>query len=97
VFLIQKEVADKIKTDAKKKSYLRRLLNNRYTIEYLFTVAPESFDPPPKIDSAVVQLKREKNEQLNNEKYVRMLDFLDLVSPYKRKTLGKIQKMLAKK
>jgi hypothetical protein len=26
-----------------------------------------------------------------------MLDFLDLVSPYKRKTLGKIQKMLAKK
>ncbi len=38
VFLIQKEVATKIMTNASKKSYLRWLLNNHYTIDYCFTV-----------------------------------------------------------
>jgi 16S rRNA (adenine1518-N6/adenine1519-N6)-dimethyltransferase len=38
VFLIQKEVAEKIMTNAHKKSYLRWLLNNHYEIDYCFTV-----------------------------------------------------------
>lgn len=97
VFLIQKEVAEKIKTTASKKSYLRWLLNNRYDIQYLFTVPPSSFSPPPKVDSAVVSLQRRDVVILQNEEYEYMLVFLDLISPYKRKTLGKIQKMLAKR
>ena len=93
VFLIQKEVAEKIRTDARKKSYLRWLLNNGYEIEYLFTVPPTSFDPPPKVDSAVIRLKREKMKKLKDEEYEKMLKLLDIISQYKRKTLGKIWKM----
>ncbi len=79
--MIQKEVGDKIKTDAKKKSYLRWLLNYRYEVEYLFTVAPESFSPPPKVKSAVVSLKAKSLEQRvqSNLDYEGMLKFLDAV------------------
>lgn len=38
VFLVQKEVADKIRRDAKKKSYLRRLLHRTHQVTYAFTV-----------------------------------------------------------
>lgn len=93
VFLIQKEVADKIKTNARKKSYLRWLLNDTYEVEYLLTVPPESFDPPPKVDSAVIVLHCRKVPMLQCKKYDRMLALLDIVSMYKRKTLGKIVKM----
>lgn len=96
VFLIQKEVAEKIKTTATKKSYLRWLLNNRYRVDYLFTVPPKSFDPPPKVESAVVVLERRNMPILSDDSYDRMLVFLDTVAGMKRKTLGKIQKILAK-
>ncbi|HMK05904.1 MAG TPA: rRNA adenine N-6-methyltransferase family protein, partial [Flavobacterium sp.] len=29
-----------------------------YTIEYLFDVPPESFNPPPKVQSGVIRLRR---------------------------------------
>jgi len=97
VFLIQKEVAEKIKTDARKKSYLWRLLNYAYDIEYLFTVPPEDFDPPPKVDSAVIRLTlREKPALSTFSAYEKMKVFLDIVSMYKRKTLWKIAKMRSK-
>ena len=94
MFLIQKEVAQKIATNAKKKSYLRRLLNNMYVVEYLFTVPPGAFSPPPKVDSAVVALRRKDAVEMQDMEPV--LAFLDLVGPYTRKTLGKIQKIYEK-
>lgn len=95
VFLIQKEVAEKIRTDAKKRSYLRWILNNAYTIEYMFTVPPESFDPPPKVDSAVVLFGRKQEKEFTWALYERLLAVLDILSQYKRKTLAKIWKMRA--
>ncbi|MDP6909348.1 MAG: rRNA adenine dimethyltransferase family protein, partial [Flavobacteriales bacterium] len=41
------------------------LLQTFYEIEYLFTVPPEIFNPPPKVDSAVVRLKRNKVQKLD--------------------------------
>ncbi|MEQ3662656.1 MAG: rRNA adenine N-6-methyltransferase family protein, partial [Flavobacterium sp.] len=32
-----------------------------YEAEYLFTVPPDVFDPPPKVDSGVLRLKRKEN------------------------------------
>lgn len=94
VFLIQKEVAQKIATDAKKKSYLRWLLRYYCFVAYNFTVQPNAFTPPPKVDSAVVTIR------LHNEHYwfsiEELQQFLDIVSPFSRKTLGKIQKMREK-
>lgn len=92
VFLIQKEVATKIMTAAKKKSYLWRLLNNNYEIDYCFTVPASAFTPPPKVESAVVKFKIHES-RLTIQEYGKLLEILDQISPYKRKTLGKIAKM----
>ncbi|HCB51141.1 TPA: hypothetical protein DEP21_00945 [Patescibacteria group bacterium] len=58
--MIQKEVADKIKSDADKKSYLRWLLNYAYEVKYLKTVPPKAFKPAPKVTSAIVGLTLKK-------------------------------------
>jgi len=97
VFLIQKEVAQKIQTITKQKSYLRWLLNYGYDIEYCFTVSATAFDPPPKVQSAVVkiqQISKWANEWMSDRPdFDRMVEFLDIVSQYSRKTLRKIWKM----
>ena len=88
VFLIQKEVAEKIMTAATKKSYLRWLLNNHYDIFYQFTVPPRAFTPPPKVDSAVVSFVRKDKPILTKKGALEKLRcILDAISPYKRKTL----------
>jgi len=92
VFLVQKEVAEKLATNAKKKSYLRRLVNCNYQIDYCFTVGATFFTPPPKVNSAVIKLER-ISPKLTAEKFTKLLLLLDILSPYKRKTLGKIFKM----
>jgi len=32
-----------------------------YDVEYLFTIGPENFNPPPKVQSAVIRLTRKKD------------------------------------
>ena len=41
------------------------LLQAYYDIEYLFTVKPGVFNPPPKVNSGVIRLKRNQTEHLN--------------------------------
>lgn len=64
VGMIQKEVAQRIATGPGSKTYgiLSVLLQAYYEVEYLFTVPPGVFNPPPKVHSAVVRLRR--NETL---------------------------------
>lgn len=66
VCMIQKEVADRIVSKHGNKVYgiLSVLLQAFYDIEYLFTVPPSVFNPPPKVQSAVIRLKRNQTEQL---------------------------------
>jgi 16S rRNA (adenine1518-N6/adenine1519-N6)-dimethyltransferase len=94
VFMIQKEVADKIKTNTEKKSYLWWLVNYYYKVEYLFSVPPKAFRPAPKVVSAVVRLVR--RNKFPDIDYDKMVYWLDMISGYKRKTLGKIFKILVK-
>ncbi|MBN2521174.1 MAG: 16S rRNA (adenine(1518)-N(6)/adenine(1519)-N(6))-dimethyltransferase RsmA, partial [Bacteroidales bacterium] len=67
VCMIQKEVADRICSKPKNKIYgiLSVLLQAYYNIDFLFTVNPGVFEPPPKIKSAVIRLQRNKNKKLN--------------------------------
>ncbi|MCB0505657.1 MAG: 16S rRNA (adenine(1518)-N(6)/adenine(1519)-N(6))-dimethyltransferase RsmA [Cyclobacteriaceae bacterium] len=67
VCMIQKEVAQRIASPPGNKTYgiLSVLLQAYYTIEYLFTVKPGVFNPPPKVDSAVIRLTRNSVGQLN--------------------------------
>ncbi len=66
VGMLQKEVADRLATGPGSKTYgiLSVLLQAFYDIEYLFTVPPHVFSPPPKVQSAVIRLTRNKTEQL---------------------------------
>ncbi|MEO9968028.1 MAG: 16S rRNA (adenine(1518)-N(6)/adenine(1519)-N(6))-dimethyltransferase RsmA [Reichenbachiella sp.] len=67
VGMIQKEVAERIASKEGNKTYgiLSVLLQAYYDIEYLFTVPPHVFDPPPKVNSGVIRLKRNKVTHLD--------------------------------
>ncbi|UOR00007.1 16S rRNA (adenine(1518)-N(6)/adenine(1519)-N(6))-dimethyltransferase RsmA [Hymenobacter sp. 5317J-9] len=67
VGMIQKEVAERLAEPPGSKTYgiLSVLLQAFYKIEYLFTVPPHVFNPPPKVESAVVRLTRNDVEQLD--------------------------------
>jgi len=60
VFLLQKEVAARIPAGPGSKKYapLSILLQNYYEARVEFTVAPGSFSPPPKVQSALLSLRR---------------------------------------
>ena len=67
VGMIQKEVAQRLAEPPGSKTYgiLSVLLQAYYKIEYLFTVPPHVFVPPPKVESAVVRLTRNTTEKLD--------------------------------
>ena len=57
-FMLQNEVVQRITAKPGSKSYGRLSVMVQYhcQTEYLFFVGPESFDPPPKVDSAILRL-----------------------------------------
>jgi 16S rRNA (adenine1518-N6/adenine1519-N6)-dimethyltransferase len=58
-FKLQKEVVDRMAAAPGSKDYgrLSVMLQWRYDIESVLDVPPESFDPPPRVDSAVVRMQ----------------------------------------
>jgi 16S rRNA (adenine1518-N6/adenine1519-N6)-dimethyltransferase len=66
VCMIQKEVAVRIASPPGSKDYgiLSVLLQAYYNIEYLFTVPPQVFNPPPRVNSAVIRLQRNHVQNL---------------------------------
>lgn len=66
VGMIQREVALRIASAPGNRDYgiLSVLLQAWYDIEYLFTVSEGVFNPPPKVKSAVVRLKRNDVKEL---------------------------------
>jgi 16S rRNA (adenine1518-N6/adenine1519-N6)-dimethyltransferase len=58
-FMLQKEVVERMAAGPGGKEYgrLSVMLQWRYRIESLFDVPPESFDPPPRVDSAIVRMR----------------------------------------
>ena len=57
-FMLQKEVVDRMAAAPGGKDYgrLSVMLQWRYRIESVLEVPPEAFDPPPRVDSAVVRM-----------------------------------------
>lgn len=64
--MFQKEVALRITEKEGSKVYgiLSVLTQAFYEVEYLFTVPPTVFNPPPKVDSGVIRLVRKENYTL---------------------------------
>lgn len=67
VGMFQKEVAERVAAAPGSKTYgiLSVLLTAFYDIEYLFTVHEHVFNPPPKVKSAVIRLKRNDVNRLD--------------------------------
>ncbi len=57
-FMLQKEVIDRMVAEPSTAAYgrLSVMLQWRYAMEDVLFVPPESFDPPPRVDSAVVRM-----------------------------------------
>ncbi len=64
--MFQKEVAQRICEKEGSKAYgiLSVLVQAYYDAEYLFTVQPQVFNPPPKVQSGVLRLTRKKSLDL---------------------------------
>lgn len=64
--MIQREVALRIAAAPGSKTYgiLSVLIQAWYDVEYLFTVEPNVFNPPPKVQSAVIRMTRNEVEHL---------------------------------
>ena len=87
VFLVQKEVADRLTAGpgSRDYGYLSVAVQARARVERVFIVKPGAFHPPPKVDSAVVRLTPVDAPPVED-----MKGFLSLVSACfqaKRKTL----------
>ncbi|HQS50678.1 MAG TPA: 16S rRNA (adenine(1518)-N(6)/adenine(1519)-N(6))-dimethyltransferase RsmA, partial [Daejeonella sp.] len=67
VGMFQKEVAQRCaeKPGSKEYGILSVFLQAFYKVEYLFSVKPGVFNPPPKVTSAVIRLTRNDIEKLN--------------------------------
>ncbi|MGL6040112.1 MAG: 16S rRNA (adenine(1518)-N(6)/adenine(1519)-N(6))-dimethyltransferase RsmA [Deefgea sp.] len=57
-FMLQKEVVERMVAEPSTTDYgrLSIMLQYRYLMDHILDVPPESFDPPPKVDSAVVRM-----------------------------------------
>ena len=66
VGMFQKEVAERVVCPPGSKEYgvISVLVQAYYEGEYLFTVDKAQFNPPPKVQSGVIRLKRKENQDL---------------------------------
>ena len=86
--MFQKEVAERIceKKGTKKYGILSVLTQAYYNVDYLFEVPPSVFNPPPKVQSAVIKLVRIDNisKNYNEELFYKIVK---LSFQQRRKTL----------
>lgn len=71
VGMFQKEVAQRVVAKHGNKTYgiLSVLVQAYFTVEYLFDVPPQAFNPPPKVMSGVIRLiPREKPVEVSSDK-----------------------------
>lgn len=91
VFLIQKEVAERITASPGSRDYgFLTVTTQLYArSELLFHVPPEAFSPPPKVDSAVIRLtpRHRCEEAAAVSDPAPLLAFVGLCFRHKRKTL----------
>ena len=86
--MFQKEVAERIceKKGSKKYGILSVLTQAYYETDYLFSVPPSVFTPPPKVTSAVIRLIRKEQVDINyNERL--FFKVVKLSFQQRRKTL----------
>jgi 16S rRNA (adenine1518-N6/adenine1519-N6)-dimethyltransferase len=93
--MVQKEVAERIIPLPGKKNTtgsLMALVQTYFFVEVLTHVSPGSFDPPPKITSTVLSLKRKSNPIITVLEIPLFEKFLRILFRYRRKQIGTVLK-----
>lgn len=93
--MFQKEVAQRIcePPGTKKYGILSVLTQLFYDVNYAFTVPPEVFNPPPKVDSGVITLKRKNDFVLDCDETM-LFRIVKLSFQQRRKTIRNSLKSL---
>ena len=88
-FMLQKEVVERIVAAPGTADYgrLSVMLQYRFVADWLLDVPPDSFDPPPKVDSAVVRLIPRPAEQLTARSPERFASLVAAAFAQRRKML----------
>ena len=88
-FMLQKEVVERMVAEPGCADYgrLSVMLQYSFWLEWLIDVPPESFDPPPKVDSAVVRLIPKPPEQLKARDPERLSALVQAAFAQRRKML----------
>ena len=86
-FMLQKEVVDRIVAPPGSKTYgrLSVMMQAFYEVELMFVVPKESFEPQPKIESAILYLKTREQPLVKNSKPLE--EIVKLAFSQRRKTL----------
>lgn len=93
-FMLQKEVVDRIVAKPGDSSYGRLGIMLQYfcRAEYIFTVKPEAFNPPPKVDSAIVRLVPHEKPPVDIQNFDEFSKLVNFSFTQRRKTLRNILK-----
>lgn len=96
VGMFQKEVAERVCAAPGSKTYgiLSVLLSAFYDIEYLFTVHEHVFNPPPKVKSAVIRMRRNSVANLDCDEQL-FTKVVKIGFNQRRKTLRNALKQLS--
>jgi len=88
-FMLQKEVVERMVAEPGCADYgrLSVMLQYSFWLEWLIDVPPASFDPPPKVDSAVVRLIPKPPEQLTAKDPAHLSSLVQAAFAQRRKML----------
>ncbi|GAB6065652.1 16S rRNA (adenine(1518)-N(6)/adenine(1519)-N(6)) -dimethyltransferase RsmA [Aquifex pyrophilus] len=86
VYMVQKEVAEKLE-GRRETGWLSVFVRSFYDVEYVMTVPPRFFVPPPKVNSSVIKLVR--REKINVKDLRDYKNFLTTLFANRRKALRK--------
>ena len=87
-FMLQKEVADRLvaKQGSKDNSILTNLIGFNFTVERLFDIKPECFEPAPKVTSSFIKFTRHK-DYIHQVPYIHYKKVIKESFKFKRKNL----------
>lgn len=88
-FMLQKEVVDRMVAAPSTPDYgrLSVMLQRRFHMESLFDVPPDAFDPPPKVDSAIVRMIPKQPGEYPELDEARFAEIVVTAFSQRRKTL----------
>jgi 16S rRNA (adenine1518-N6/adenine1519-N6)-dimethyltransferase len=90
VFMLQLEVVERMVAKPGSSDYgrLSVMLQARYHMENRIDVPPEAFDPPPKVDSAVVEMIPNRDQSITQEVWTALEKIVQAAFAQRRKMLA---------